>query len=178
MFVIETEDDAKALAKLHATRKKEILFTTYTFSHKRAYSYEAINAAKHMWENLREIGLIPNTILLSYDLHSCQVLWEHGIPCFLDRYLRQPDDLPGQSCLVQPLLGCALIVVRENRQSEGPNSKLAPSAGQYGSEVPHWYQKYAWALKFIEYGYTTVFMELGKNSLFSFCFCCMKNMKE
>lgn len=39
---------------------------------------------------------------------------------------------------------------------------LVSVAGQYGSDVPHWYQKYAWALKFIEFGYTTLFMELGE----------------
>ena len=34
------------------------------------------------------------------------------------------------------------------------------TAGQYGKEVPHWYSKYSWALKFLEWGYTAVFVEL------------------
>jgi len=49
-------------------------------------------------------GVCPSMVLgshliwndpMQYDVHSCQVLWENGIPCFLDRYLPQPDELPG-----------------------------------------------------------------------------------
>ena len=95
MFVIETDADARLMANLHATDQNELLFTTYTFTHNRKYSKEAVHMARHLWQNLREIGRLQNTILISYDLHSCQVLTEHGIPCFLDRWSRQPDDLPG-----------------------------------------------------------------------------------
>ena len=34
------------------------------------------------------------------------------------------------------------------------------TAGQYGKDVPHWYSKYSWALKLLEWGYTAVFVEL------------------
>lgn len=47
-------------------------------------------------------------------------------------------------------------------------------AGQYGSSVPHWYQKYAWGLKFLQWGYSVAFFETGKPSLkfliLSLCF--------
>ena len=36
--------------------------------------------------------------------------------------------------------------------------------GQYGTAVPHWYQKYAWGLKFMQWGYTCNFFETGKTS--------------
>lgn len=85
------------MARLHATRKNELLFTTYTFTHKGHYSHDAIHMARHMWENLREVDLLSHTVILSYDAHSCQVMWENGIPCFLDRWLPQPNDLPGKS---------------------------------------------------------------------------------
>lgn len=34
------------------------------------------------------------------------------------------------------------------------------TAGQYGKEVPHWYSKYSWGLKLLEWGYTAVFVEM------------------
>lgn len=125
MFVLESEEDAKKMAALHATDKKELMFTTYSFTHKQHYSSDAIYQALHMWENLRRIKRLKNAIIITYDVHSCQVLWENGIPCFLDRLLPQPSELPGQ----------------------------------YGTDVPHWYQKYAWALKFLEWGYHVTFFE-------------------
>lgn len=96
LFIIETEQDAKKMAEQHATAKGELLFTTYSFSHRQSYSYDAIYWATHMWANLNETGILNHTIVLSYDVHSCQVMWEHGIPCFLDRFLPQPSSLPGE----------------------------------------------------------------------------------
>jgi len=63
--------------------------------------------------------------ILQYDANTCQTLWEHGLPCFLDRYMLQPSELPGQ----------------------------------YGSANPHWYAKYAWASKFLQWGYHVTFFE-------------------
>ena len=83
------------MAALHATSAREIMFTTYSFTHRSQYTYDAIHQARHVWECLREIGRLSNAIMLTYDVHSCQVMWEHGIPCFLDRYLPQPNELPG-----------------------------------------------------------------------------------
>lgn len=125
LFIVRTEEDAKRMAALHATSAREIMFTTYSFTHRSQYTYDAIHQARHVWECLREIGRLSNAIMLTYDVHSCQVMWEHGIPCFLDRYLPQPNELPGQ----------------------------------YGSAVPHWYQKYAWGLKFMQWGYSCNFFE-------------------
>ena len=99
MFIIETDADARLMANLHATDQNELLFTTYTFTHNGRYSKEAVHMARHLWQNLNDIGRLQNTIIISYDLHSCQVLTEHGIPCFLDRWSRQPDDLPGTNSL-------------------------------------------------------------------------------
>ena len=95
VLVLKTEDDAKRMVKLHATQSKEIMFTTYSFTHNSQYSYDAIYQARHVWECLRQIDRLKNAIILTYDDHSCQVLWEHGIPCLLDRYMPQPDALPG-----------------------------------------------------------------------------------
>ena len=95
MFVIETDADARLMASLHATDQNELLFTTYSFTHNSEYNKEAIHPARHLWQNLREIDRLNNTIIITYDLHTCQVLTEHGIPCFLDRWSRQPGDLPG-----------------------------------------------------------------------------------
>ena len=97
VFVIRTEEDARQMAELHATGWKELMFTTYSFTHNGMYSYDAVNQARHVWESLRGIDRLKNALIISYDTHSCQVLWEHGIPCFLDRYLPQPRDLPGIS---------------------------------------------------------------------------------
>lgn len=83
------------MAALHATKSKEIMFTTYSFTHKGSYSAEAIHQARHVWESLRGVGRLPNAVIITYDEHSCQVMWENGIPCFLDRYLPQPHELPG-----------------------------------------------------------------------------------
>lgn len=125
VVVIDSEASAKSMAALHATGKKELMFTTYSFTHEGNFHPDALNSVVHIWENLRRIKRLNNSIIISYDLQTCQVLWVNGVPCFLDRYLPQPSELPGQ----------------------------------YGSRVPHWYQKYAWALKFLEWGYRPTFFE-------------------
>lgn len=98
VIVLRTEEDAKRMASLHATESKEIMFTTYSFTHNGQYSYDARNQAKHVWESLRQIDRLKNAVIISYDTHSCQVMWENGIPCFLDHYMPQPDELPGRLC--------------------------------------------------------------------------------
>lgn len=150
---METEADARKMAELHATPKGELLFTTFQFSHKGVYNKENIHSVRHMWENLREVGILNHTIVISYHAPSCQVMWEHGIPCFLDRHLPQPESLPGPVDL--PTLTDYSLT------SPFTCSERGRPAGQYKTDVPHWYQKYAWALKFIEMGYVTVFIEMG-----------------
>lgn len=85
------------MVALHATKRKEVMFTTYSFTHKGHYTLDAIHQARHVWESLRGIGRLANALMLTFDEHSCQVMWENGIPCFLDRFLPQPEDLPGQA---------------------------------------------------------------------------------
>lgn len=94
MFVIETEADARRVANLHATPSGALRFTTLSFTHRGRYTW-GVGAARHMWQNLQELDSIGSTLLISYDLHTCQVLIENGIPCFVDRWLSQPKTLKG-----------------------------------------------------------------------------------
>lgn len=34
--------------------------------------------------------------------------------------------------------------------------------GQYKEEVPHYYLKFSWALHFVKWGYTTLFIEMDQ----------------
>lgn len=61
------------------------------------YAGHMVDFAAHLWQSLREVGRMENAIMLSYDLHSCQTVIARGIPCFLDRWSKQPSELPGAS---------------------------------------------------------------------------------
>ena len=197
------------MVALHATASLEVMFTTYSFTHKGHYTHDAINQARHVWESLREVGRMNNAIMITYDVHSCQVMWEDGIPCLLDQYLPQPDQLPGDllldvapeklSCLefsLTMLQGCRHTTIgKKSSVNSSPEMECADSVyrhiahvgvpqqstaflplqtwhkpfnlhvslrtGQYGNAVPHWYQKYAWGLKLLEWGYSPLFFETG-----------------
>ena len=134
--------------------------------------------AAHLWQSLREVGRLENTVLFTYDLHTCQGIMARGIPCFLDRWSTQPSQLPGLSSasstfpwkrLSLMVQNCRAPFIRAHRFHSWLCSWVFEhmvydvcdyTAGQYGKEVPHWYSKYSWALKFLEWGYTAVFVEL------------------
>lgn len=94
VFILSTEEDVKRMLDLHVTESNEILFTTFGM-HTGDREENVVPGFCHIWENLREIGRLKNAVLLTYDLHACQLMWENGIPCFLDRYLPQPEELKG-----------------------------------------------------------------------------------
>lgn len=105
VFVLETEDDVKSMLKLHATKAGEVMLTTFTLTHHGQSDDKSVIRACHIWENLREINRLNNSLLITYDLHTCQLLWKSGIPCFLDRFLPQPSNLPGIYLLFPVLIG-------------------------------------------------------------------------
>lgn len=111
-MVIDTAEDAMKMAALYATDHRELLFTTFNLNHGGEFRPEGTDMARHFWENLREIRLLNHTILITYDLPSCQIMWDIGIPCFLDRWLPQPDTLPGAcSRLCSSLLNLNLFLL-------------------------------------------------------------------
>ena len=114
MFVLESEKAARRMAEAHATKEKELMFTTYrysvafwktsgsnghliaielllrdhgsehnfhpwsevflspewkrcccSFTHKKKYNAGAVNQARHIWENLRRIKRLSNSIIIT-----------------------------------------------------------------------------------------------------------------
>ena len=92
---MDTEEHTRSIVARHATPAGEVMFTVYTVNHEGTYSELAEDLAAHMAANLMEIQRLDNTMLLTYDVDTFYRLWEKGIPCVLDRFSTQPQDLPG-----------------------------------------------------------------------------------
>ena len=92
---MDTEEHTRSIVARHATPAGEVMFTVYTVNHENTYSELAEDLAAHMAANLMEIQRLDNTMLLTYDVDTFYRLWEKGIPCVLDRFSTQPQDLPG-----------------------------------------------------------------------------------
>ena len=95
-----TPANYSSVAALLATPRKEIILTALSFTHKgEQHVQQQLDFVKNFALHLHRLGLLENTLILSYDNETCRIMQQHaGILCFVDRTAPPPEDLPGRVC--------------------------------------------------------------------------------
>lgn len=124
---IVDEKSYTLVASAIASVDKEIILSTFSFKHQFQHEFQILQSSEQMdmlknfAYHLRRCGRLQNSMLLSYDLPTCQTLLSSGIPCILDRAAPRPEDLPGmflsEGCICR---GYATVAVAQHRLAKVP----------------------------------------------------------
>ncbi|KAK9816940.1 hypothetical protein WJX72_007222 [[Myrmecia] bisecta] len=90
--LVLTKRNYRRVMEMIATPGRQIIYTTFVMDGEQRQLQETRN---FMWW-LKKIGLMNNTIIISYDAPSCDLLAENGLPCWIDRAAPPVDMLKGQ----------------------------------------------------------------------------------